>query len=51
MRGEGEYKANTSAAPGAQKAAEVKDNETTQAPGKLPRKRQQLGIAPLDISF
>ena len=36
--------------------AEVKDNETfgqqtIQASGKLPRKRQQLGIAPLDSRF
>jgi hypothetical protein len=46
---------NTSAAPGAQKATEVKDNEafgqqTIQASGKLPRKRQQLGIAPLSTA-
>jgi hypothetical protein len=47
-----------SAAPGAQKAKapEVKYNETfgqqmIQASGKLPRERQQLGIAPLDSRF
>jgi hypothetical protein len=44
------------AAPGAQKAPEVKVNETSgqqtiQASGKLPLKRQQLGIAPLDSRF
>jgi hypothetical protein len=52
----GQYQPNASTASGAQKAPEVKDNEafgqqTIQASGKLPRKRQQLGIAPPDSRF